>query len=69
MNIKEIKSLRDYSGCGISDCKNALVYAEGNWDIAVAYLKAKYYAVNTGNVSFDERVKMFLNTNKDKTIP
>ena len=42
-NIKaaDVKKLRDMTGAGMMDCKNALVEAEGNFDEAIAVLRKK----------------------------
>ncbi len=37
----EVKKLRDLTGAGMMDCKNALVEAEGNFDEAVSILRKK----------------------------
>ncbi len=37
----DVKKLRDATGAGMMDCKNALVEAEGNYDDAVAILRKK----------------------------
>jgi len=57
--------LRNSTGCGLQECHKALIYSNNNYELAVAYLKAKSYAVvikdKDGNpISFDERVKKFL---------
>ena len=43
MDIKpaDVKKLRDQTGAGMMDCKNALIEAEGNYDKAVKILKEK----------------------------
>ena len=43
MDIKpaDVKKLRDQTGAGMMDCKNALMEAEGNYDKAVKILKEK----------------------------
>ena len=37
----DVKKLRDATGAGMMDCKNALVEAEGNYDEAVSILRKK----------------------------
>lgn len=37
----EVKNLREVTGAGIMDCKNALVEAEGNFDKAIEILRKK----------------------------
>ena len=43
MEIKAsvVKELRDITGAGMLDCKNALVHCEGNMDNAIDYLREK----------------------------
>lgn len=54
-----INKLRQETGCGLIDCKKAIDYSSNNYLLAIAYLKAKTFAVNTPNLTFDERVQMF----------
>jgi len=56
LNIQE---LREQTGCGMMMCKQAFDYAKGDDRRAIAYLKAKTYAVSTPKLTFDERVKLF----------
>ena len=58
--VHEVVKLREYSGEDMMNCKKALVYSDGDWNKAVAYLKAKGLAVATSNLTFDERVEIFL---------
>jgi translation elongation factor EF-Ts len=58
--------LRDLTGCGLSLCRQAMAYAvehSGDDRMAIAYLKAKCFAVKT-TCSFDERVQMFMKENE-----
>lgn len=55
-----INELREKSGCGLLLCKQAIDYAKGEEKIAIAYLKAKTFAVSTPKLTFDERVKLFI---------
>ena len=61
-----LKTLRENTGCGLKECSDALIYANQDYKIAVAYLKAKsyavaiYYAGTKTPLSFDDRVKAFL---------
>lgn len=55
-----IQKLREETGCGLMECKKALEYGNGDFAIAIAYLKAKGFAVATPGLTFDERVKLFL---------
>ena len=56
----KIKELSKETGMGLHNCVKAYNYANGNHDIAIAYLKAKTMAVATPGLSFDERVQRFL---------
>ena len=55
-----VKRLREFTGMGTYNCSKAYDYANGDFDTAVAYLKAKTLAVATPDLSFDERVQRFL---------
>jgi hypothetical protein len=62
MNPKQIKALRDKTGCSLRMCRDAWLYAEerqGDEDMALAYCKAKTLAVQT-HCPFDERVQRFM---------
>ena len=41
VNAQEVKQLRDRSGCGMMECKEALVEADGNQDKAFEILRKK----------------------------
>lgn len=41
ISAKDVKALRDATGAGMMDCKNALVEANGDFDEAVKSLRAK----------------------------
>jgi len=41
VNAQQVKSLRDRTGAGMMDCKNALIEAEGNEDAAIDIIKKK----------------------------
>ena len=41
VDLKDVKELRDMTGCGLSDCKKALEEADGNRDEAVKILREK----------------------------
>ena len=56
----KIKELSEETGMGLHNCTKAYNYANGDHDIAIAYLKAKTLAVATPGLSFDERVQRFL---------
>jgi elongation factor Ts len=38
---KDVQALREKTGCGMMDCKKALVECDGNMDAAVDYLREK----------------------------
>jgi elongation factor Ts len=41
ISAADVKKLRESTGAGMMDCKNALVEAEGNFDKAVEVLRKK----------------------------
>ncbi len=41
INAKDVAELRRQTGCGMMDCKNALVEAEGDFDAAIKILREK----------------------------
>ncbi|EFC92426.1 translation elongation factor Ts [Dethiosulfovibrio peptidovorans DSM 11002] len=41
ISASDVKSLRERTGCGMMDCKNALAECEGNVEKAVDYLREK----------------------------
>lgn len=57
---EQIKQLSAETGIGLHNCTKAYNYANGDHDLAIAYLKAKTLAVATPGLSFDERVQRFL---------
>lgn len=63
MSPAQIKELRDVTGCSLSMCRDAWIYAEehnGDQQMAIAYCKAKTLALYT-SCNFDDRVKRFMN--------
>ena len=42
---KDVQALREKTGCGMMECKKALVETEGNFDEAIKYLREKGLAV------------------------
>ena len=38
---KDVQALREKTGCGMMDCKNALKETDGNMEAAVDYLREK----------------------------
>lgn len=57
---QKVKELSVETGMGMHNCARAYDYANGDHDLAIAYLKAKTLAVATPGLSFDERVQRFL---------
>ena len=41
LTAKDVQSLREKTGCGMMDCKKALVETDGNIDAAIDYLREK----------------------------
>ncbi len=41
VNVKDIKKLRELTGLGIADCKNALLKAQGDIEKAIKILSSK----------------------------
>lgn len=60
MKQTDIAFLQVSYGVGYNLACEALEYAEGNLDIALAYIKAITVVVATPNLTFDERVKFFI---------
>ena len=46
INAKDVAELRRQTGCGMMDCKNALVQAEGNFENAIKILREKGMAAS-----------------------
>lgn len=46
-----VRDLRNISGCGIVDCKEALEACNGDYELAIGYLKYKGCAVIIGDGS------------------
>ena len=58
-----IQQLRQDTGVGYQMCRDAYRYTikrGGNYSMMVAYIKAKVFAVNTGDMPFDKRVERFM---------
>ena len=45
---KDVKNLREQTGCGMMDCKKALTESEGDFEKAVEYLREKGLAAVFG---------------------
>lgn len=58
----DIIDFRKKYGVSLYHAKCAIKYAKGDEKIAVAFIKAKTIAVTTPGLSFDERVRSFLDT-------
>ncbi len=54
-----VTELRMLTGASIYECIKAVEYGGDDGLLAVAYLKAKSFAVSTPNMSFEDRVQMF----------
>lgn len=64
----DVKKLRDATGAGMMDCKNALVEAEGNFDDAVSILRKKGQKVADKRADRDSSEGVAtLKINEDKT--
>lgn len=59
MFVNDIKMFREKTGCSLMESKAAMEYANGDEILAIAYLKAKSFAVATPCLTFDERVQKF----------
>ena len=61
MNVLKLRilKLRDETGVGLRLCKEAIDYANGDYELEKAYIKAKTLAVATPKLTFDERVMLF----------
>lgn len=46
-SVLDVKKLRERTGCGMMDCKNALVHSDGDMDKAIDYLREKGLAAAT----------------------
>ena len=55
-----VKELAAYTGCPMSLCNAAFLYARDHDDCTpIGFLKAKCNAVATPKMTFEERVRMF----------
>ena len=45
VSIEDIKKLRNMTGAGLSDCKNALNEAEGNLEAAIELIRKRGQAI------------------------
>lgn len=43
--IQNIKELRNLTGASLSDCKNALMWADGNMEASMRILRSLYHPV------------------------
>lgn len=67
ITAQDVKELRDMTGCGMMDCKRALVEADGNRDEAVKILREKGQAKavkKAGRIAAEGVVKTKVNGNK-----
>ena len=66
---KDVKDLRERTGCGMMDCKKALTETDGDFDKAIEYLREKGLAAATkkaGRIAADGMVSLQL-TEKTKS--
>jgi len=72
ITTKQIKELRDATGAGMMDCKEALIKADGNFDGAVDFLRekglAKARALTIEGFHYDNLLKM-AQVCREETIP
>ena len=64
---KDVAALREKTGCGMMDCKKALVEANGDADKAVEILREKGLAAQTkkaGRIAADGMVYVYINKEK-----
>ncbi|MBM4158903.1 MAG: elongation factor Ts [Ignavibacteria bacterium] len=69
IKISLIKELREKTGAGMADCKNALVEAKGNIEKAIEYLRKKGAAVaskRADKIAKEGAVKMKIRDDKKK---
>ncbi|MBQ2669938.1 MAG: elongation factor Ts [Clostridia bacterium] len=65
-SAKDVKELREMTGCGMMDCKKALVETDGDMDKAVEYLREKGLATaakKAGRIAAEGIVKAYVNGN------
>ncbi len=63
---KDVKELREMTGCGMMDCKKALVETDGDMDKAVEFLREKGLATaakKAGRIAAEGIVKAYVNGN------
>lgn len=57
-----LHQLKAATQCSIVICKEAMEYANGDYSLALAYIKAKTCAIATPGLTFHERISRFYNT-------
>ena len=65
-SAKDVKELREMTGCGMMDCKKALTEADGDKDKAVELLREKGLATaakKSGRIASEGIVKSYINGN------
>lgn len=65
-SAKDVKELREITGCGMMDCKKALTEADGDKDKAVELLREKGLATaakKSGRIASEGIVKSYINGN------
>ncbi len=66
---KEVVALREKTGCGMMDCKKALIASDGNFDAAIDFLREKGLAASQKKASrIAAEGVAFAKTNDDNTV-
>lgn len=71
VSMKDIKELRERTGAGVLDCKNALTETEGNIEAAIDFLREKGMseaAKKSGRVAAEGLVNVMINDHRDKGV-
>lgn len=71
VSMKDIKELRERTGAGVLDCKNALNETNGDIEAAVEYLREKGIAAaakKAGRIAAEGIVNVLINEEKNKGI-
>lgn len=71
ISMKDIKKLRERTGAGVLDCKNALGETDGDIEAAIDYLREKGMsdaAKKSGRVAAEGIVNVLINDSRDKGI-
>ncbi|MBS3810259.1 MAG: elongation factor Ts [Halanaerobiales bacterium] len=71
VSMKDIKELRERTGAGVLDCKNALTETEGDIAAAIDFLREKGMseaAKKSGRVAAEGLVNVMINDHRDKGV-